>query len=60
MALTEEIYLKHLDEPRAEVIKRFSNELGLSVQVASSYYSTVKSRVARRQRAEESRENGAS
>jgi len=42
------------------VIKRFSNELGLSVQVASSYYSTVKSRVARRQRAEESRENGAS
>jgi hypothetical protein len=59
MALAEEIYLKHQDDPRAEVIKAFSNELGLSVQVASSYYSTVKRRVARRQRAEETRENGA-
>jgi hypothetical protein len=60
MALAEEIYLKHQDEPRAEVIKAFSNELGLSVKVASSYYSTVKSRVARRQRAEESGADGAS
>jgi arginine deiminase len=59
MALAEEIYLKHPDEPRAEVIKAFSNDLGLSVQVASSYYSTVKGRVARRQTGEESRENGA-
>ncbi len=59
MALAEKIYLKHQDEPRAEVIKAFSNELGLSVQVASSYYSTVKSRVAKRQRSEESREDGA-
>ena len=59
MALAEEIYLKHQDEPRAEVIKTFSNELGLSVQVASSYYSTVKSRVARRERAEESKADGA-
>ena len=58
MALAEEIYLEHQDEPRAEVIKTFSNELGLSVQVASSYYSTVKSRVARRQRAEESPSEG--
>jgi hypothetical protein len=58
MALAEEIYLKHQAEPRAEVIKAFSNELGLSVQVASSYYSTVKSRVARRQRAEESQSEG--
>jgi len=59
MALAEEIYLKHPDEPRAEVIKTFSNELGLSVQVASSYYSTVKSRVARRERAEEGKADGA-
>jgi arginine deiminase len=60
MALAEEIYLKRQDDPRAEVIKAFSNELGLSVQVASSYYSTVKSRVARRQRAEASSEDGTS
>jgi arginine deiminase len=60
MARAEEIYLKRQDDPRAEVIKAFSNELGLSVQVASSYYSTVKGRVARRQRAEESREDAAS
>jgi hypothetical protein len=60
MALAEEIYLKHQAEPRAEVIKAFSNEFGLSVQVASSYYSTVKSRVARRQRVDESREDGTS
>jgi arginine deiminase len=60
MALAEEIYLKHQDDPRAEVIKAFSNELGLSVQVASSYYSTVKARVARRQRAEASSEDGTS
>jgi arginine deiminase len=60
MALAEEIYLKHQDDPRAEVIKAFSNELGLSVQVASSYYSTVKGRVARRQRAEASSEDGTS
>jgi hypothetical protein len=59
MALAEEIYLKRQDEPRTEVIKAFSNELGLSVQVASSYYSTVKSRVAKRQRAEESGADGA-
>jgi predicted solute-binding protein len=59
MALAEELYLKHQDEPRAEVIKAFSNDLGLSVQVASSYYSTVKSRVARRHRAEESTAEGA-
>jgi hypothetical protein len=45
MALAEEIYLKRQDDPRTEVIKTFSNELGLSVQVASSYYSTVKGRV---------------
>jgi arginine deiminase len=60
MALAEEIYLKRQDDPRAEVIKAFSNELGLSVQVASSYYSTVKGRVARRQRAEASSEDSAS
>ena len=59
MALAEEIYLKRQDDPRTELIKAFSNELGLSVQVASSYYSTVKSRVARRQRAEESKADGA-
>jgi hypothetical protein len=59
MALAEEIYLKHPNEPRTEVIKAFSNELGLSVQVASSYYSTVKGRVARRQGAEESGADGA-
>jgi arginine deiminase len=53
MALAEEIYLKSRDNPRTEVIKAFSNELGLSVQVASSYYSTVKGRVARKERAEE-------
>jgi arginine deiminase len=60
MALAEEIYLKRQDDPRTEVIKAFSNELGLSVQVASSYYSTVKGRVARRQRAEASSEDGTS
>jgi hypothetical protein len=58
MALAEKIYLRRQDEPRTEVIKAFSNELGLSVQVASSYYSTVKRRVARRPRAEEGQSEG--
>jgi hypothetical protein len=56
MAQAEEIFVGNEDKPRAEIIKLFSNRLGLSVQVASLYYSTVKGRVARRRRAEQESE----
>lgn len=53
MKQCEATYIEHIDQPRSVVIRMFVNEHKLSAPIASSYYSAIKQRVARRRRAEE-------
>jgi hypothetical protein len=53
LKLCEETYLENIDQPRSVVVRMFVNEHKLSAQTASSYYSSIKQRVARRRSTEE-------
>ncbi len=53
MKLCEETYIENIHQPRPVLVQMFVNEHKASVATASSYYSAIRQRVARRRRAEE-------
>jgi hypothetical protein len=53
MKLCEVTYIENIYQPRPVLVRMFVNEHKISAATASSYYSAIKQRVARRRRAEE-------